>query len=79
LPEFSLFEEGLVNTLAIHVANRHEIDFMQNNSEYRADTRSEVLLAGGPLTRNTMAVIATLNGILTIKISGIMENGEHLG
>ena len=79
LPEFSFLEAGLVDALALHVANEQEVIFMEDHPEYRPETNSENSLSGGPLMRNTLAVITVLYELLNVRLSEIMMSGEHLG
>jgi hypothetical protein len=59
LPEFAVFEDGCIDTLAVCVANQREKEFMAENPRYCPEKDAEASFSGS-LLRNILNVMSVL-------------------
>ncbi|OAF56094.1 hypothetical protein VC83_07464 [Pseudogymnoascus destructans] len=76
--EFRVFEEGLIDTLAILVANEREEKFLQENPEYSVESNLETSLYNF-MGRNALCALSVLLAQLRSAKRRILEAGNDLG
>jgi SET domain len=75
LPEFAVFEDGCIDTLAVYVANQREKEFMTENPRYCPEKDAEASFSG-PLLRNILNVLSVLYGKVQVALNEINKHPD---
>lgn len=76
--EFRVFEEGLIDTLAVLVANEREEEFLEENPEYSVESNLETSLYSF-MGRNALCALSLLLAQLQTAKRRILDAGNDLG
>jgi hypothetical protein len=75
LPEFSFFERGCVDTMAVLVANKAELAALQDVPDHCMEFNADI---HDPMGRNTLHTISALHEDLTSQLVKIIKSGKNL-